>query len=74
VCSVKTGSDVIQFTVHGILGAMAPGINWPGGVASSAKINNAWNYTCTPPYVFMVLCSNKHGNDFTLLFNCNLQY
>ena len=65
---------MIQFTVHDIPGAMAPGIKRPGGVAFSAKINNAWKYTCTPPYVFMVLCSNKHGNDFTLLFNSNLQY
>jgi len=64
---------VIQFTVHGIPRAMALKIKWPGGDATSAKINNAWNYTCTPLYVFMLLCSNKHGEDFTLVFNCNLQ-
>jgi len=33
--------------------------NWPGHEAdyshpSSAKVWNAWNYTSTPPYVFMV--------------------
>ena len=41
--------SVIQFTVHGVLGAVALGMKWPGRDASSAKINNAWNYTCTPP-------------------------
>jgi hypothetical protein len=57
---------VIQLTVHGILAAMALGIKWPGRDASSVKINSAWNYTCTPLYVFMVLCSDKHGNYCTV--------
>jgi len=26
---------------------------------SSAEVKNAWNYTCTPQYIFMALCSVK---------------
>jgi hypothetical protein len=43
----------------------------PGSVAdhsplSSTKVKNAWNYTSTPPYVFMAWCLVKH-RDLTLL-------
>jgi hypothetical protein len=27
---------------------------------SNAEVKNAWNYTSTPPYVFMVWCLIKH--------------
>jgi hypothetical protein len=32
---------------------------------SSAEIKNAWSYTSTPPYVFIVWCLIKHGCVFT---------
>jgi hypothetical protein len=33
---------------------------------SSAKVKNAWSYTSTPPYVFLVWCLVKHrDNNFT---------
>jgi hypothetical protein len=33
--------------------------SWPQPL-SSAEAKNAWNYTSTPLYVFMALCSVKH--------------
>jgi hypothetical protein len=32
---------------------------------SSAKVKNAWSYTSTPPYIFMVWCLVKNIENFT---------
>jgi hypothetical protein len=54
-------------------GGSIPGEKRPGREAdhstpSGAEVKNVWSYTCTPPYVFMVLCSFKHKDDFTFYF------
>jgi hypothetical protein len=51
-----------------------PGVKWPGCEAdhsplSSAKVKNAWSYTSTPQYVFMLLCLVKHRDNFTFTFS-----
>jgi hypothetical protein len=33
---------------------------------SSAVVKNAWSYTSTPQYIFMVWCLVKHRDYFTL--------
>jgi hypothetical protein len=35
---------------------------------STAEVKNAWNYTSTPQYVFMVWCLFKHRDNFTFTF------
>jgi hypothetical protein len=37
---------------------------------TNTEFRNAWNYTSTPPYVFMALCFFKH-RDFTFTLNTN---
>jgi len=32
---------------------------------STAKVNNAWSYTSTSPYIFMVWYLVKHRDNFT---------
>jgi hypothetical protein len=41
--------------------------------ASSAEIKNAWRYTSTPPYVFMMWYLFKHRDNFTFDFTCGLE-
>jgi hypothetical protein len=36
--------------------------------SSVAVINNAWNYTSIPPYVFMACCKVKHKDSSIILF------
>jgi len=50
-------------------GGFFPGVKRPGREAghsppSSTEVKNAWNYTSTPPFFFMVWCLVKH-RDFT---------
>jgi hypothetical protein len=61
-----------QPPIQWVPGALSMGVKWPGGEAdhsppSSAEVKSAWNYTSTPPYVFMSWCSviEKHSNNFT---------
>jgi len=40
--------------IHWVLGALSPGVKWPGREADhsppcSAKVENSWSYTSTPP-------------------------
>jgi hypothetical protein len=35
---------------------------------SRAEVKNAWNYTSTPQYAFMVWCSVKAQEQYTLTF------
>jgi hypothetical protein len=53
-----------QPPIQRVPGALFPGIKRPGREAdhsppSSADVKNAWNYTSTPPYAFMVWCLIK---------------
>jgi hypothetical protein len=34
----------------------------------SAEVKNAWSYTSTPQYTFMVWCLVKHRDNFTFIF------
>jgi hypothetical protein len=43
--------------------ALALGIMWPG---REAEVENAWSYTSTPQYAFIVWCSVKHRDTFTI--------
>jgi hypothetical protein len=50
-----------------------PGVKRPGREAdhspqSTAEIKNAWSYTSTPQYIFMVWCLVKLRDNFTLLY------
>jgi hypothetical protein len=40
---------------------------------SSGEVENAWGYTSTLPYVFMVWCLIKHTDIFTLFSQQELQ-
>jgi hypothetical protein len=42
-----------------------PGREADHSPSSSAEVENAWSYTSTHPYVFMVWCLVKHGDNFT---------
>jgi hypothetical protein len=53
--------------------AFFPGVKRPGREAdhsppSSAEVKNAWSYTSTLQYVFMVWCLVTHGDNFTFIF------
>jgi hypothetical protein len=55
-----------------IIGVLSPGVKQQGceadhSLPSSAKVKNAWRYTFTPPYVFMVWDLVKHSNIFTFV-------
>jgi hypothetical protein len=48
-----------QSSIQWVLGALSPGIKWPGHEAdhsplTSTKVKKTWVYTSTLPYVFMV--------------------
>jgi len=48
-----------------VSGSLSPGVKWPGHEAyhlppSNIKVKNAWSYTSTSPYVFMVWCLVKY--------------
>jgi hypothetical protein len=38
---------------------------------SSAEVENAWSYTSTPQYVFMVWCLVKHRDNFIFYVGTN---
>jgi hypothetical protein len=50
------------------LGVKRPGREADHSPPSSAKVKNAWSYTSTPKYVFMVWCLVKHRDNFTFTF------
>jgi len=56
-----------------VLEVPCSGVKLPGREAdhspqASAKVKNAWSYTCIPPYVFMAWCLVKHREKFTIAF------
>jgi hypothetical protein len=56
---VQNGSGVHPASIQWVLGAISPGVKRPGREAdhshpSSSEVRNAWSYTSTPQYVFMV--------------------
>jgi hypothetical protein len=62
--------------IQWVTGALSPGLKRPGREADqlpppNAEVKNAWCYTSTPQYVFMVWCLIKHKNirDQTLNFS-----
>jgi hypothetical protein len=55
----------VGFAAHPASYPMGSGVKRPGREAdhsppSSADVNNAWNYTSTPPYIFVVWCLDKY--------------
>jgi hypothetical protein len=55
------------------VGALSPRANRPGREAdksssASAGVKNAWIYTSTPPYIFMVWCLIKNDGNFIFTF------
>jgi len=45
-----------------------PGCDVDHSPPSGAEVKNAWSYTSTPQYFFMVWCLVKHRNNFTFTF------
>jgi len=71
--------DSTQFPIQGVLGAFLWGVKCPGRKAdhsppSSAKVKNAWDYTFTLLYVFMVWYLVKHRDTFTFIFTYNFTF
>jgi hypothetical protein len=63
----------MKYAASVCISGMILGIKWPGHEAdqsspSSAKVKNAWSYTSTPQYVFMVWCLVKHRDNFIFTF------
>jgi hypothetical protein len=60
-----------QLPIEWVPGAPCLGVKRPGREAdhsppSSAEVKNAWHYTSTPQYAFMVWCSVKKSTGTTL--------
>jgi len=58
-----------QTPIQWVSGALSSDVKWPGPEAdrstpSSAEVKNAWGYTFTPQYVFMMYLV-KHRDNFT---------
>jgi hypothetical protein len=56
-----------------VLEALSPGVKQLVGCEafyspSTAEIKNAWIYTATPPYVFMIWYVVKHRDNFSFTF------
>jgi hypothetical protein len=49
------------------LGIKRPGRESDHSLQSSAEVKNAWSYTSTPPYVFLVWDFVKHSNNLLSL-------
>jgi hypothetical protein len=63
-----------QPPIQWVLGALSLGVKWHWCEAdhsppSSVKAKNAWRYTSTPQYTFMVWCLVKYRH-FTFTFYC----
>jgi len=63
-------SRFMQPPIQWVPGALSLGVKRPERQAdhsppSNAKVTNAWGYTSTPQYVFMVWCLVKHKDNFT---------
>jgi hypothetical protein len=56
------------------LGPTPPPVKWVSGfeaehsLPSGSVVKNKWNYTSTPPYIFMVWYLVKYRDNFTLLW------
>jgi hypothetical protein len=50
------------------VGVKRPGRDADHSPPSIAEVKNAWSYTFTPQYVFMVWCLVKHRDNFTFIF------
>jgi hypothetical protein len=66
-----------QCSIQWILGAVSPRVKWPGHEAdhsspSSAKVNNAWSYTSSPPDI-MSWCLIIHRDSFTFTLHSRSQ-
>jgi hypothetical protein len=62
---VQTASGAHRASYPICTGVLTPGVKQPGREAvhslpSSAEVENAWSYTSTPQYVFMVWYIIKH--------------
>jgi hypothetical protein len=69
----QQGLGIFLFTTVSRPGGLFLGVKWPGCEAdhsppSSTDVKNAWIYTYTPQYAFMVWCSVKaHRDNFTFV-------
>jgi len=66
----RPGLGPIQLRIQWVLEALSLGVKQLESEADhspppSAKVN-VWNYTSTPPYIFMAWCLIKHRGNFTL--------
>jgi hypothetical protein len=69
----RTALGSTQPAIQWVTGAVFLGLKRLGREAdnsppSSAEVKNAWSYTSTPQYVFMVWCLVKHRDSFTFTF------
>jgi hypothetical protein len=72
---LRPALESTQPPIQWVIGALFLGVKWLGCEAdnsppSSAKVKNAWSYTSTSLYVFMVWHLSKHRDDFTFTFYC----
>jgi hypothetical protein len=70
---VQNGSGPTKPPIQWVSRALSLGVKRPGREAdhsppSSAEVKNAWSYTSTPQYVFMVWCLVTHRDNFTFTF------
>jgi hypothetical protein len=49
-------------------GVKQPGCEADHPSLSSDDVKNAWSYTSTPPFIFMMWCLVKHRDKFTFIF------
>jgi hypothetical protein len=69
----RTALGPTQPPIQWVPGVLSVGVKRPGREAdhsppSSAEVKNAWRYTSTPQYVFMMWCLVKHRDNFTFTF------
>jgi hypothetical protein len=63
VVELKAGEGVKQFKGNVEGNHLWDFLPWP---EYGAEVTNAQNRTSTPPYVFMVLCLNKHNDKLNI--------
>jgi hypothetical protein len=69
----RTALGPTQPPTQWVPGSLSLWVKRPGREADnsppfSAEVNNAWNYTSTPQYVFMAWCLVKRRENFTFTF------
>jgi hypothetical protein len=72
IAASRTALESTQPPIQFVPWAASLGLKRPGREANhsllfNAEVKNAWSYTSTPQYVFMVWCLVKHRENFTFI-------